>query len=439
MPSGDGLIVRVRPHGGILPLCAVAALAGAACAFGNGHFDLTRRANLQIRGVRQGGLAALNDALARLGLLDASSGAEAIRNILVAPLGGLDPAAAAVDGVVRALETLLAGDGELQRLPPKFSFAIDGGGVLPLRGERADVRLLALPPRRAFLLGIEGSDAPHWLGQVGEAAAAEAAAAAARAFLEVRGSGRMRELSGRELAKLRAALAAKLGSSATLLPLQCPAEEPRGWPAHRVERVGHDLPRQRLGERVGQAASKRVGCLELGGGRVAVGIAAPFGRLSVRQLERVAQAVARAGGREVRLSPWRVLYAAARDVSCGRSLLGEAAEAGLITTPDNPLLRVEACPGKPDCARASLATRAIACRLAACLPAASFEGTLHVSGCPKGCARSASAQLTIVADGTRYLVIPNGTTQDAAALSVSPQELCSDPGRVLRLAGGPNA
>ncbi|MEN3285767.1 MAG: precorrin-3B synthase, partial [Bradyrhizobium sp.] len=48
MQSGDGLIVRVRPHAGSLPVASLGALAEAASRFGNGQIDLTRRANLQI-------------------------------------------------------------------------------------------------------------------------------------------------------------------------------------------------------------------------------------------------------------------------------------------------------------------------------------------------------------------------------------------------------
>ena len=92
MESGDGLIVRVRPHGGSLPVASLGALADAASRFGNGQIDLTRRANLQIRGVTEAALGPLWDALARLGLLDDSAEAEAIRNIAINPLAGIDPA-----------------------------------------------------------------------------------------------------------------------------------------------------------------------------------------------------------------------------------------------------------------------------------------------------------------------------------------------------------
>jgi precorrin-3B synthase len=53
MESGDGLIVRVRPQCGTFTLDELVVLAEAAQRFGNGQIDLTRRANLQIRGVSE--------------------------------------------------------------------------------------------------------------------------------------------------------------------------------------------------------------------------------------------------------------------------------------------------------------------------------------------------------------------------------------------------
>jgi len=83
MQSGDGLIVRVRPQSASLRPQDVSALADAARQFGNGHIDLTRRANLQIRGVSEASLPELHDVIAGLGLLDASAEGEAVRNIMI--------------------------------------------------------------------------------------------------------------------------------------------------------------------------------------------------------------------------------------------------------------------------------------------------------------------------------------------------------------------
>ena len=59
-------------------------LAEAAARFGSGIVELTRRANVQLRGIRNH--AGLLQALDGLGLLDADPMIEARRNILVSPL-----------------------------------------------------------------------------------------------------------------------------------------------------------------------------------------------------------------------------------------------------------------------------------------------------------------------------------------------------------------
>ncbi len=64
MPTGDGLLARVHPPLGILTLDQARAVAEGARLFGNGHLDLTARANLQIRGVSEATRAPLATATA---------------------------------------------------------------------------------------------------------------------------------------------------------------------------------------------------------------------------------------------------------------------------------------------------------------------------------------------------------------------------------------
>jgi precorrin-3B synthase len=46
-----------------------------------------------------------------------------------------------------------------------------------------------------------------------------------------------------------------------------------------------------------------------------------------------------------------------------------------------------------------------------------------VSGCAKGCARSAPADLTLVGEGGRYGVIRNGTARDPIERTIAADEL----------------
>ena len=104
----------------------------------------------------------------------------------------------------------------------------------------------------------------------------------------------------------------------------------------------------------------------------------PFGRVDAQAL---ATAVVRSAATAVRVTPWRVLTFE------GASL---GAIAGLLDDPADPLLDVDACPGAPACPQATVPTRDLARALAPCV-----AGRLHVSGCAKGCARSAAADVTL--------------------------------------------
>ena len=140
MPSGDGLIVRVKPRGATLSPAQAIGIAAAASSLGNGALDLTRHANLQIRGASDASLPGLTEALDRLGLLDPDIGAETRRNVMMSPLAGFDPEALFdIRPVVAALEDRLVADAGLAAMPAKFGFSVSDGGRLPLGDVGADV------------------------------------------------------------------------------------------------------------------------------------------------------------------------------------------------------------------------------------------------------------------------------------------------------------
>jgi precorrin-3B synthase len=206
-------------------------------------------------------------------------------------------------------------------------------------------------------------------------AAATAALVAARAFLEAVGPAtrlRMRSLSAAGVAHVRSILMPMLRSCEVVLPAK----------------------RRRLGA--------------FGG---AVGLAAPFGRLEAEQLFRLASLAEEAGAAELRSSPWRTVYFGARDTTAARQAVGAARLVGLIVESDDPLLRIEACPGAPDCKSSSVDARGDARRLAALASAQGYDGSIHVSGCAKGCARSAPSNLVLVGKAGRYRLMRNATTR----------------------------
>jgi precorrin-3B synthase len=407
MRSGDGLIVRVRPRCGMFTPKDLIVLAAAAARFGNGHIDLTRRANLQIRGVSEETLLKLHDVIGGLELLDHTAEAEAVRNLTIGPLAGIDPTEAMdISEIARELARMLASEHALWALPSKFGFIVDGGGILTLVDERADIRLAAIREgtELAVAIGLDTQAGVDWLGSVSPTDAAIAAMETALAFLEVTPNGtrqRIRDLFAEGLASLRSAMRSRL-DPLTLVPPKA------GPPSHR-----------------------RVGLLDLGFGRFAVGIVAPFGRVESDQLEKLACEMAALGVQEVRLSPWRILYAEVGSASAGQAILDLARSVDLITDRRDPLLGIEACPGAPACRSTSLDTRGDARRLAALASRFGFVGSIHVSGCAKGCAKSAAADLVLVGADGEYGIVRNGTAQDRPASITSFTELVANPGAVF--------
>lgn len=387
MESGDGLLVRLRVTGGVLARDRFLAVAELARTFGNGLIDLSQRANLQIRGVAVPDLLGLQDALGRLGLLDADADAEAVRNVIGPPLAGLDRTAK-IDGrvIVKALETRLARDGRLHGLPDKFGFLVDDGGAVPLSGAAADVRLLGTDSGVALLLGGSEREAMP-LGVVAEADAVDAAIAAALAFLDLRNSvvptaRRMKDLVGRiDRATFLAAMEAAAG--------------------RHISFAGEDDP---------ASQAVRPG-LSLGSSHGFLAIGAPFGRFTADQMT----AMGTAALDEVRLTPFRAVLLPGR----GPDALEALRTAGLVVDDADPRRSVVACAGAPDCPSGQVETRAFATALAPLV--IGHEGddgiALHVSGCAKGCARPQAAAAVLVGRNGRYDLVLNGRASD-------PPQLC---------------
>jgi precorrin-3B synthase len=136
-------------------------------------------------------------------------------------------------------------------------------------------------------------------------------------------------------------------------------------------------------------------------------------------LQGLVELAARAGAADLRLSPWRTLYFAACDETAAHSAMADARSLGLIVDPGDPLLRIDACPGAPDCESSSVETRRDARWLATLAAGRGYTGRIHVSGCAKGCARSDASDLVLVGDAGAYRVAHNATARDDMECRVS--------------------
>jgi precorrin-3B synthase len=130
-------------------------------------------------------------------------------------------------------------------------------------------------------------------------------------------------------------------------------------------------------------------------------VALAFGQMRAETLAALAQL-----GHEIRPTPWRML------LLLGATRLPDLP--GLVTNPADPILRVTACTGAPGCPQGLGETRGLARGLAPLVPNGQ---TLHVSGCAKGCAHPAPADLTLVATPQGFDLVQGGTAQDTPSQS----------------------
>ena len=162
MMSGDGLVVRIRPHMARLTPAQGQGIAAAALRHGNGLIDLSARANIQLRGIRPDTHAALLADLDSLGLIDPDVVFEAHRNIIVTPFwadgDGTSDIAAALTKVLQAPA--------YANLPGKFGLAIGPAAVLA--DISADIRISPVDDR--WLVQPDGHDLGKTvpIGQVAE-------------------------------------------------------------------------------------------------------------------------------------------------------------------------------------------------------------------------------------------------------------------------------
>ena len=305
MISGDGLVVRVRPHTGRLSAVQAAGLAAAAEAYGNGLIDLSARANVQLRGIADGAHGDLLAKLAALGLLDRDIATETHRNLIVTPLW--QPG----DGTADLAEALEAALEAVPDLPAKFGFAVDTGAAPVLSAISADIRLERAADGR-LLLRADGAATG---GAVRAAAAPEAALALARWFVETGG------ITGG-----RGRMAAHLAAGAPL-----PEAFQGLMPAAAAMRP--------------EPGMTAIGAL----------VGFEFGQMRAQMLTALASL-----GAALRVTPWRMLLI--------EGASGMPRIEGLITSPADPRLRVTACTGAPGCPQALGPTRSLARALAAFVP-----------------------------------------------------------------------
>jgi precorrin-3B synthase len=374
MPTGDGLLVRLSPIGTI-PLASFTALCEAARRHGNGVIEVTSRGNIQVRGLSEASAPQFAAAVAALDIA-----AEGGVPVLCNPLAGLG-AAEIFDSTALATELrhAIAQRALAAKLSPKVSIVVDGGGS-GLANVAADIRLCAQVIGAELLLRVSGGGDEATATRLGYAAPAQAL----------------------EVALLLLGVIARYGRTARARDILA-GEGVNAFAAAglRTTLPGHDG---------GGDHANLVGLHRLHDGKVARGIALAFGHADATSLERLAEAAQFAGAAGFRTAPGRTLLAVGLTQETESAFADTAIQHGFITRGDDPRRNVIACAGAPICASAHFASRVLAPAVAA--TGAAQRGTVHLSGCAKGCAHAAPASLTAVGTAEGCALIANGSVRD---------------------------
>lgn len=153
--AADGAIVRLRLIGGAVRTSSLSRLLEIADEHADGTVLLTKRTNLQLRGITHVDGAvpdALVAALSAAGFLPSPSH-ELVRNVMVSPLTGRLGGLADLRPTARELDRLLCAEPALARLAGRFLFVLDDG--------RGDIG------HRTLDLGVTAVDATHAQLRVG--------------------------------------------------------------------------------------------------------------------------------------------------------------------------------------------------------------------------------------------------------------------------------
>ncbi|NTF44907.1 precorrin-3B synthase [Rhizobium rhizogenes] len=390
MPTGDGLLVRLRSTTPGLTVIQFRALADAAEAHGNGLIEITARGNLQLRGMTPQSMEGLAADIDRAGIVPESGVA-----IEVPPLSGLDPLeiADARDLATRLRQAIDALSPK-PLLAAKLAVIIDGGGRLTLDGLSADIRLRA---------EISADGTPLWtLAIAGTAVTAKPIAAALP--------------DGQAIAAV-ISLLQTLGNIG-------PGARGRDLDAEALRALFHfDGSR---GHDVRDPSVSPVGVISLDEERSVLGLRPSFGQIHAAQLRRFLAVAEMAGVHEIRTAPEHAMLLLGLSSSAAEQLRKAAADSGFRTRADDPANYAIPCSGAGACASAHYATRQAATDLVGIAPEL-LDGSLdvHLSGCEKGCAHPGQAMLTIVGATTGYAIVVNGSASSEPVTYIGRDKLKS--------------
>jgi precorrin-3B synthase len=373
----DGLLLRIRVPGGLIDANQLRTIADLSRSFADGTIEITSRANLQLRAVRNQDLSHVVAGISSAGLLP-SPQHDRVRNIVTSPIAGLD-GEEFMDPrpLIHELDRQLRAEPTFANLHPKFSFAIHGG---PRRFSRDldDIELQA----------VELNSSPHLHLSIGGLSSgfivkrSDAVECVLAVTKQCIGLASEYSVPVRAKAVVKSADALK-GIVDALSHLLTPS--PLATPSHTViEALMGVYPTTQ-------------------DGRVSIIPSVPLGRLNPEQARYLAD-VSNEWEGDIRLAPWRGIVLGSIPKSAAANIVGHLHTIGLSCEGRDGFQGIAACAGITGCGASLADVRSDAASLAQRLlgHAVPSGWTVNLSGCDKQCARRHGATAELIAGPLGY-------------------------------------
>ena len=424
-PTQDSFMLRLRLPAGEITSAQLHGLADMADDWGGGYSHITTRANLQIREFRPAHIVKILVRLQELGLTSRGAGADNVRNITASPNSGFDPDELIdVRPYAKGLHHYILNQRDLFGLPRKFNIAFDNGGSLNSAVDTNDIGFFAvrvteaslaplvaanaanLPEPRVYfrvhLGGISGhGDFARDCGLLIKPAEAVAVSAAMlRVFNENgdrtnRKKARLKYLLEKwGVEKFVAETAKKLAFPLVhLAPEACEPRRPylkHGW-------IGAYKQSQK--------------------GLNSIGVTIPVGRMSGKQMHRLADLSTNYGTGELRLTVWENLIIPNIPDSMVETARRNLQRMGFTTEASSLTSGIIACTGNRGCKYSAADTKghavALGKHLDKCGLVIEQPVNFHFTGCPNSCAQHYCGDIGFVGaklpDGTEaYHIVVGG-------------------------------
>ena len=386
-PVQESLMLRCRIPAGELTATQLDGLADIAGNYGPGHADLTTRSNFQVREIKPRNLVKTLMRLQEIGLSSKGTGVDNIRNTTVTPTAGVDrDELLDTRPLAHGLNHYILNSRDMFGLPRKFNISFDGGGGISAATDTNDIGFVAVAVRegkgvtpgvylRVQLAGITGHQ--QFAKDAGIVVRPEDAVAVAAAIVRV--FNETGDRTNRKKARLKYVID-RLGIPKYLELVQAKLDFPLvPLPLEDCEPRPPSIPHGHLG-----VYRQRQPGLNY------VGVVIPVGRLSVKQMRRLAELSKNYGSGEVRLTPWQNLIIPNVPDAFVETVKRNLVRMGLHYETNAIAGGLVACTGNQGCKWAATNTKGQAVELARYLEkklTLDQPLNIHLTGCPNSCAQ----------------------------------------------------